>query len=146
MTPTRSSRPSTSYEPSASIASTREPGRLGACRRAICRATLVVVPTVGSSHQPVTCSKPTRGSYVRGCRCPGCTEENRLYIHRYRLRGGTSVYREQPVPKGDTVLDSLCWCEEDIGTVSADDIAAGKTWSCGRAGCEPLFQAGLASR
>lgn len=74
--------------------------------------------------------------YVQGCRCEGCTYENMLYFVAYRNRGSTSVYSEA----GDKELRVTCWCERDrkMKLVSADDIVAGKTWSCGREGCEPL--------
>ena len=74
---------------------------------------------------------PSRGDYVHGCRCEGCKEENTRYIRFYRNRGGTSVYREEALPKGDSMLDTMCWCEGDSKLISADEVAAGRTWTCG---------------
>lgn len=80
---------------------------------------------------------PSRGRYVEGCRCDGCKEKNTRYIRDYRNRGGTSVYREEPLPRGAAMLDVPCWCGKSIALISADDVAAGQTWSCGCRNCHP---------
>lgn len=50
----------------------------------------------------------TRGSYGRGCRCPGCTLANRVYARKYRLAGPSSV----PSPCGTKSAYSRgCRCE-----------------------------------
>lgn len=39
---------------------------------------------------------------------------------------------------GDGRMEVTCWCEETIGLLAADELLAGRTFSCGRPGCEPV--------
>ena len=87
----------------------------------------------------VSCDRPSRGRYVGkhpdhpGCRCPGCTAENARWIAAYRLRGSTPPLSLA----GAKVLRTPCWCEAKRKLIPAADVAAGRTWSCGRPDCQP---------
>lgn len=49
---------------------------------------------------------PTRAAYALGCRCPGCSEANRIYLREWRV-GGTKrsplVHRHRGRPSANAV-------------------------------------------
>ena len=77
--------------------------------------------------------EPSRNFYVRGCRCDGCRAENTRYFAEYRLRGGPKL-----MLTGASMLWARCWCEAKCRPIPAAEVAAGRTWSCGREECGPL--------
>jgi hypothetical protein len=68
----------------------------------------------------------TRDRYVNDrCRCDACRQANTEYFHLYR-----GLIRQR-------LLRVLCWCEQSIVIVPADDVRDGRTRSCGAPGCGP---------
>jgi hypothetical protein len=68
----------------------------------------------------------TRNRYVNDrCRCDACRRANTEYFHQYR-----GLIRQR-------LLRVLCWCEQSIVVVPADDVRDGLTRSCGAPGCGP---------
>jgi hypothetical protein len=76
----------------------------------------------------LTVHVPSCGRYNKGCRCPGCKEAHAIYARNYRRRCRHA---------SATMLKAVCWCEAELGPVPAADVAAGRTWSCGREECHP---------
>lgn len=91
----------------------------------------------------------TRNGYTNHrCRCNPCREANRDYMRDMRRRQsdmaihrlGSGHSASQPIPR-DALL-APCWCEHAYSYVSPIDVARGRTWSCGRANCEPPTEGG----
>lgn len=49
---------------------------------------------------------------------------------------GEATRKAGKIKHGDRTMDVTCWCDTKTVRVSTDDIAAGRTASCGRPGCQ----------